>query len=238
MGTKYKEDDVVEYFSESGEYIYTETIREVFPRGEYDDDGNYYYVDHDTDSFDVIHEDRIIRIVGGPRFIPKWKTTKCHRYNGTKEDYSRYINSHLWKRTKAKILARDNHKCQICGNRGLLHVHHLTYDRFSNENDSDLITLCPDCHDLVHYFGDKAEYEINKEVPTDYNWCGVPLANGLLAIMSEIYNKIHNKGIWGREKFLRICLLTMIGEPKDTSLNIRDEMAFLEMVFRDCERGN
>lgn len=145
---------------------------------------------------------------------PKWKTTRCHRNQASKEQRERYYNSHLWKRTKAKILARDNHKCQICGNRGLLHVHHLTYDRFSNENDSDLITLCPDCHDLVHYFGDKAEYLLPNV--TEYQ-THITLMNAVPLVINEISKEklalFLEFGKYEMERFFKICALTMLGEP-------------------------
>lgn len=56
-----------------------------------------------------------------------------------------------WQRKKNKILERDNYTCQICGdNQGIMQVHHITYRHCNgkayNAWDSELITLCKDCH--------------------------------------------------------------------------------------------
>lgn len=57
-----------------------------------------------------------------------------------------------WQRKKNRILERDNYTCQICGdNHGIMQVHHITYKHCNgkayNAWDSELITLCKDCHD-------------------------------------------------------------------------------------------
>lgn len=208
METKYQIGDIVEFYDSRGDKD-TMEILAVHDNGDYELQREW-----NTDWSIYVEKDRIIRLVGGPRYIPSWKATKCHRYKGTKEEYTRYINSHLWKRTKAKILARDNHKCQICGKTGLVHVHHISYDRFDHENDSDLITLCPECHDLVHYFGDRAEYELQKGIEEDYKLTPVPLANALISIGREIRQALRQTiPDTKRASFLAYCLLTMLGEP-------------------------
>lgn len=77
-----------------------------------------------------------------------------------REIYLTYIKSDKWKRKKAKVLDRDNHKCRVCGKGNcLLHVHHMTYDNFENEPLTDLVTLCPECHNIVHDLVDDAKLE-------------------------------------------------------------------------------
>ncbi len=45
------------------------------------------------------------------------------------------------------VLARDNHKCQICGNSKKLHIHHIMYkNKNGSERADNLITLCNKCH--------------------------------------------------------------------------------------------
>ena len=41
-------------------------------------------------------------------------------------------------------------KCQLCGRKGDLNVHHNTYNSRGNENLKDLIVLCKDCHTKFH----------------------------------------------------------------------------------------
>lgn len=57
-----------------------------------------------------------------------------------------------WKSLAARIRDRDHHECRICGNPGIecrLHVHHIDGDT-SNNNHSNLVSLCKDCHSSVH----------------------------------------------------------------------------------------
>jgi hypothetical protein len=67
------------------------------------------------------------------------------------QKYIKYIVSEEWKRKRESILKRDKHTCQKClSTIPVLQVHHLTYDRFGDEDDQDLITLCLDCHEEIH----------------------------------------------------------------------------------------
>jgi len=61
-----------------------------------------------------------------------------------------------WQKKKSEIMTRDNFTCQQCGAKyKTLHVHHLAYKRCHGDPwgcpDSDLITLCEDCHQSLHY---------------------------------------------------------------------------------------
>lgn len=57
---------------------------------------------------------------------------------------------------KYKVLERDNYECQICGNKLKLVIHHLDHsgqtDTTNNEM-SNLITLCRRCHINIHKIG-------------------------------------------------------------------------------------
>jgi 5-methylcytosine-specific restriction endonuclease McrA len=49
------------------------------------------------------------------------------------------------------ILRRDGWRCQICGTRSHLEVHHKQFRSHSgNDAEENLITLCRDCHSAVH----------------------------------------------------------------------------------------
>ena len=68
--------------------------------------------------------------------------------------YAQYIISPEW-RMKAELRkAIDKHTCQICGpttKSTVLDVHHLHYRTLTNEDiDKDLVTLCRNCHGLLH----------------------------------------------------------------------------------------
>jgi predicted HNH restriction endonuclease len=52
---------------------------------------------------------------------------------------------------RKQVLQRDGWKCQFCGSRQNLHVHHRQLrSQQSDDDDSNLITLCAECHELIH----------------------------------------------------------------------------------------
>ena len=53
----------------------------------------------------------------------------------------------LWKR----VLRRDCWRCQFCGSRKNLEVHHQHFRSHSgNDTEENLITLCNECHSSLH----------------------------------------------------------------------------------------
>jgi hypothetical protein len=56
--------------------------------------------------------------------------------------------------TKAYVLVRDKYTCQACKNKkkdSRLHVHHIIFrSNQGSDDESNLITLCKTCHDLLH----------------------------------------------------------------------------------------
>jgi len=64
--------------------------------------------------------------------------------------YPEYLRSNHWDHTRRRALLRAGHRCQQCEARGLLDVHHLTYERIGRESEADLIVLCRMCHEAEH----------------------------------------------------------------------------------------
>jgi endogenous inhibitor of DNA gyrase (YacG/DUF329 family) len=63
-----------------------------------------------------------------------------------------------WKKLRLKILKRDNFTCQACGSKNNLDVHHKIPFRISHDNsESNLITLCHNCHIKIERTWDKIE---------------------------------------------------------------------------------
>ncbi len=61
--------------------------------------------------------------------------------------YDHYINySSLWWVKIQFALQRAGRKCQECGYKKGLAVHHLTYARLGREDPEDLRVLCKPCH--------------------------------------------------------------------------------------------
>jgi len=49
------------------------------------------------------------------------------------------------------ILERDGWRCQLCGSRGVLEVHHITArSKMGDDTEENLITLCSGCHRKLH----------------------------------------------------------------------------------------
>lgn len=65
-------------------------------------------------------------------------------------NYYTYIESPDWRERARLVADRDGNRCQDCGRRGILNVHHLTYARLCDELHTDLITVCWDCHESRH----------------------------------------------------------------------------------------
>ena len=64
--------------------------------------------------------------------------------------YQEYLQTKHWRNKRYEALKRANHKCQLCGSKENLQVHHNTYDNRGNEKDEDLIVLCEICHAKFH----------------------------------------------------------------------------------------
>jgi 5-methylcytosine-specific restriction endonuclease McrA len=77
-------------------------------------------------------------------------------------DYKEYLQSDHWQKTRKATLADRKYKCEQCGRRGLLHVHHLTYANLWAERPEDLQVLCEQCHYLEHFSMTRIEAELAK----------------------------------------------------------------------------
>lgn len=64
--------------------------------------------------------------------------------------YRRYLKSYEWAQLKADLYKVRSRKCERCGNKTRLQVHHKTYDNIYKEKHSDLEILCDTCHKKEH----------------------------------------------------------------------------------------
>jgi 5-methylcytosine-specific restriction endonuclease McrA len=59
-----------------------------------------------------------------------------------------------YQRLRKQVLRRDGWKCQVCGSTQNLQVHHKQLrSQMGSDDDSNVITLCVDCHEGVHHGG-------------------------------------------------------------------------------------
>lgn len=76
-----------------------------------------------------------------------WKVLRNYRVQGW---YKVYLATDHWKAVRERTMRRDKYRCQRCGSRKSLEVHHLNYDRVGKERLGDLVTLCYRCHRREH----------------------------------------------------------------------------------------
>lgn len=65
-------------------------------------------------------------------------------------EYEAYLQSPEWRERRRRTLERDGYRCRVCNSPDNLDAHHRTYERFGEELDEDLTTLCRRCHDFFH----------------------------------------------------------------------------------------
>jgi hypothetical protein len=58
-----------------------------------------------------------------------------------------------YEKLRWKILERDDWKCQHCGRRDQLRIHHMNRrSQLGDDSEGNLITLCTDCHRATHAY--------------------------------------------------------------------------------------
>ena len=65
-------------------------------------------------------------------------------------DYSTYLASSEWQETRRRTLEAHHNRCDSCGGRYQLNVHHRSYQRLGHEHPDDLVVLCRPCHKAAH----------------------------------------------------------------------------------------
>lgn len=83
--------------------------------------------------------------------ITAFRTPPPPKDNRSKREiYESYIHSSTWRNRRKRALELANYKCEKCGCKENLHVHHLSYEHFGDELDNELQVLCRECHQRVH----------------------------------------------------------------------------------------
>jgi 5-methylcytosine-specific restriction endonuclease McrA len=83
----------------------------------------------------------------------KPRTSTKTRPIGGYASYKAYQRSSLWKTIRTRVLARDNHLCQLCSKAAEV-VHHQSYAEavMLGHDDSELYSLCNRCHMIVEFY--------------------------------------------------------------------------------------
>lgn len=64
--------------------------------------------------------------------------------------YDDYLQTPEWRQRSVAVRGRAGWRCELCGSRDRLQVHHLTYRRRGDELPADLQVLCGPCHRQAH----------------------------------------------------------------------------------------
>ena len=64
--------------------------------------------------------------------------------------YADYIKSEMWRQVRLWRMEIAGFKCERCGHRDSLEVHHLHYRTLGRERPQDLAVLCDGCHRRNH----------------------------------------------------------------------------------------
>jgi hypothetical protein len=97
---------------------------------------------------------------------------------------------------RESILQRDNYKCQLCGNKDYLEVHHKhAIYKGGKSVPKNLITLCEDCHTFAPEDGEQAnmDYLLNKNkfVYEEFKKVSNPSETFAYIFMEFMKDKVH-----------------------------------------------
>lgn len=82
--------------------------------------------------------------------------------------YKEYLQSEHWYDVRNRFYKSKlcKNRCEACGNRDNLNLHHKTYKRIGQEWLNDLVLLCHSCHKSLH----KIEKEKRAKNPRSHLW--------------------------------------------------------------------
>lgn len=60
-----------------------------------------------------------------------------------------YYETRHWSTTRSERYSIDDYSCVLCFSKENLQCHHVTYENLFDENMSDLMTVCKDCHEVI-----------------------------------------------------------------------------------------
>lgn len=61
-----------------------------------------------------------------------------------------YMKTEQWAELKQTRLMIAQYKCECCGSTNRLHLHHVNYERLTQELIEDVAILCEECHNKLH----------------------------------------------------------------------------------------
>lgn len=86
---------------------------------------------------------------------PKQKEEKTKPLTNKKQEYQEFLETDYWKNVRETKISMSGYKCQLCGSKSNLNVHHNSYEHHGQEHKhlEDLVVLCRECHEVFHKIG-------------------------------------------------------------------------------------
>jgi 5-methylcytosine-specific restriction endonuclease McrA len=66
------------------------------------------------------------------------------------DEYKAYLNSKEWFAVRESLFVVRGKKCERCGSKENIQVHHIHYRNIFREQLEDLMVVCKDCHRKIH----------------------------------------------------------------------------------------
>mgnify|MGYP003817883989 CR=1 FL=1 len=93
-----------------------------------------------------------IELLDEPGLCARHKKYERKPYQGAQNPNKELYNSARWKNLAKKIKERDGYRCQRCGSRNGLSVHHIKPPRGNEDlffDENNLVTICMRCHRII-----------------------------------------------------------------------------------------
>ena len=127
----------------------------------------------------------------------------CKQSINKKTIHDEYIKSPKWQAKRNERLKVDNYRCARCGadEKRELQVHHISYKNLGDEDVyNDLITLCKNCHSIVHTQPSCEIYALNGQMyyfnhRKGLRFSELHLRNNLSEVQNKEYLNAFNKFI-------------------------------------------
>lgn len=104
-----------------------------------------FMLEKETKSYKIKQKKEKIRV--RKKKNKKKKKVKISKH---KQKYYDYLNSKEWADIRLDMYEIKGNKCERCGNKQQLEIHHISYKNIFNEEPEDLELLCRSCHQKEH----------------------------------------------------------------------------------------
>jgi hypothetical protein len=135
--------------------------------------------------------------------------------------YKTYLKSEHWKNLR-ELKIKNKEKCELCGEKNKLNVHHMEYRNLLDVTQYCLRTLCEKCHKTIHLI-------LNNKNPLNINSKDYCFAE--LQILKALYDGEKIKMLFtGKETINKIRLIFKRNGLKMAGLNKEKTIRLYEFL--------